>query len=214
VLIPGGSPIVMLVVDGYASVAMGARARPLKVNDRSKVMLDVAVDVVVDVVVGLWPTRKKRIPAGSSTGTLAVRLGKPGALTRALNESCWLADEVVAAGALRQGKPPSLLTAVTGVALIELTRRRSKLLPREFVLAATAERVVALALTAEGDETSMPLIKIKHGERGCWPRELVRSIATTGPLTRGATLEVAGERIPVTTDADDSTAELIELLSR
>jgi hypothetical protein len=178
-------------------------------------MLDVAVDVVVDVVVGLWPTRETRIPAGSSTGPLAVRLGKPGALTRALNESGWLADEVVAAGALRQGKPPSLLTAVTGVALIELARRRSKLLPREFVLAATAERVVALAMTAEGDETSMPLIKIKRGERGCWPRELVRLIdSTTGLPTRGATLEVAGERIPVAADGDDSTAELIELLSR
>jgi hypothetical protein len=49
-----------------------------------------------------------------------------------------------------------------------------------------------------------------------WPRELVRLIdLTNGLFTRGATLELAGmERFPVTSDGDDSTNKLIELLSR
>jgi hypothetical protein len=83
-------------------------------------------------------------------GLQAALAGVPGALTRGLNESGWLADEVIAAGVLRQGKAPSVLGAVTGLVLIELARRRSKSLPREFVLAATAERAVAFATSAEG----------------------------------------------------------------
>jgi hypothetical protein len=48
-------------------------------------------------------------------------------LTLRLNQSGWLADEVLAAGALRQSKQRSLLALVTGVALIEVLRpRRSK----------------------------------------------------------------------------------------
>ena len=173
------------------------------------------LDVVVDVVVGLWPSREKRITETADPGMLAVQFGQPGGFSRGLNQSGWLAAEVVAAGVLRQGKPPSLLAAVTGVALIEMARRRSKSLPREFVLAATADRVVAFAITTYGSETSTPVITIKRGERGCWPRELVRLIdPTKGLLTRGATLELAGERIPVVSDGDDSTNELLELLSR
>jgi hypothetical protein len=180
-------------------------------NERSKVMLDVALDVVV----GLWPSRQERTAVKSDPGTLAVQFGEPGAFTRGLNGSGWLADEVLAAGVLRQGKPPSLLTAVTGLVLIEMARRRSKSLPREFVLAATADRVVAFAMTAEGDETSTPLIKIKRGELGSWPRQLVRLIdPTKGLFTQGATLELAGEPIPVTSDDDDNTNELIQLLNR
>src|SRR6266508_2331158 len=135
----------MLVVDGFRRLRDWRKAEPFVDNDWSKAMLD----VVLDVVVGLWPSREKRITERADPDMLAVQFGQPGAFTRGLNESVWLADEVVAAGVLRQGKPPSLLTAVTGAVLIELARRRSKSLPREFVLAATADRVVALAMTAQ-----------------------------------------------------------------
>src|SRR5215216_7512604 len=68
-------------------------------------------------------------------------LGCRGAFTRGVNESGWLADEVVAAGVLRQGKAPSLAALVTGAALVDVLRPRpSKSLPREFALAVTADR--------------------------------------------------------------------------
>ncbi len=172
--------------------------------------------VVVDLAIGLWPSRGARIAEKSDSGTIAVQFGVPGAFTRRLNESGWLADEVIAAGVLRQGKAPSLFGVVTGLVLIEMARpRRSKSLPREFVLAATADRVVAFAITSEGEGTT-PVVKIKRGERGSWPRELVRLIdLTKGIFTTGGTLELAGvERIPVSSDGDDGTNELIELLGR
>ena len=145
--------------------------------------------------------------------------------TRGVNESGWLADEVVAAGVLRQGKAPSLLALVTGLALIELARpRRSKSLPREFVLAVTADRVVVFAIGPwkQGDGTTDRVVKIKRGERGSWSRRTLRltdlphggrPTGVGGPM--GVSMELAGvERIPVTWVGDDSTNELIELLKR
>jgi hypothetical protein len=176
------------------------------------------VELVIDV---LWPSRgapslERRLEK-SDDGKLAVEFRAPGAFKRSLNESGWLADEVVAAGLLRQGKEPSLLGLVTGLALVEMVRpRRSKTLPREFVLAVTADRAVAFALglLKEGDGTAETVVvKIKPGERGSWPRELVRLIE--GGKSKGGTLELGGvERIPVAWDGDESTDELIELLSR
>ena len=95
-----------------------------------------------------------------------------------------------------------------------MARRRSKLLPRQFVLAVTTDRVVAFAMRTEGTETTTT-IKIRRGELGSWSRDAVRAVdPTRGFLTRGATLELAGERVAVTSDDDDSTKELIEALSR
>ena len=171
-------------------------------------------DVVLDIAVSLWPGRRERIQENGDPRTIAVQFGAPGAFTRDLNESGWLADEVIAAGALRQGKPPSALTALTGLVLIEMARRRSRLLPRQFVLAVTTDRVVAFAMRAEGSETTTT-IKIKRGELGSWSREAVRAVdPTRGFFTRGGTLELAGERVAVTSDDDDSTNELIDALSR
>jgi hypothetical protein len=143
----------------------------------------------------------------------------PGAFRRRLNESGWLAEEVLAAGALRQGKPYSLLGLVTGLALVDVIRpRRSRSLPREFVLAVTADRVVAFALklVSVGDTTSDDIVavKIKRGEQGSWPRELVRFVdPSKGVGSRGWTLELAGvERIPVASHGHESVDELLELL--
>ena len=70
-------------------------------------------------------------------------------------------------------------------------------------------------MTAEGGETSTQVIRINRGELGSWPRKLVRLIdPTKGLLAMGATLELAGERIPVVPDGDDDTNELIQLLHR
>jgi hypothetical protein len=176
-------------------------------------------DVVIDV---LWPSRAARsvdrIVDARSAGTLAVELRVPGAFKRRLNESGWLADEVIAAGVLRQGKAPSLPALVTGLALVEVLRpRRSKRLPREFLLAVTADTVVAFAMSpwAEGDGTTDRVVKIKRAEHGSWARESVRIDLTKPGESKDGTLELAGvERFPVMQDGDQSTDELIELLSR
>ena len=87
-------------------------------------------EVVIDV---FWPNRgpesverildKKLTPSGM----ISVEFRVPGEFKRRLNESGSLADEVIAAGVVRQGKPPSVLGMITGLALIELARpRRSK----------------------------------------------------------------------------------------
>jgi hypothetical protein len=177
-------------------------------------------DLVIDV---LWPSRRaartERIVAKSDSGTLAVQFRVPGEFKRRLNESGWLADEVIAAGELRQGKAQSPLALITGLALIELLRpRRSKRLPRTFALAVTADRVVAFAMSAwsEGDGVTDHVVTIKRGDRGSWPRESARLIdLPKGRESKGGTLELAGVgRIPVTWDGDPSTGELIDLLGR
>jgi hypothetical protein len=179
---------------------------------------------VVEVVIDLWPFGRDKpvepIVVEPGASTIRVELGVPGAFARRLNQSGWLAEEVLAAGMVRQGKPYSLFGLVTGLVLIDVVRpRRSKTLPRQFVLALTAERVVAFALSlvSEGDGTGDTVaVKVKRGEHGSWPRELVRLIdQTKGFGSKGATLELGGvDRFPVAWDGDDSTDELIELLSR
>jgi hypothetical protein len=177
-------------------------------------------ELVIDV---FWPhggaKSVERIVEKGASGTLAVEFRVPGAFKDRLNESGWVADEVIAAGVLRQGKAPSLLALVTGLALVEVLRpRRSKSLPREFALAVTADRVVAFAMSRwkEGDGTTDRVVKIKRDERGSWPRESVRlTDLPNGGASKDGTLELAGlERIPVAWDGDQSTDELIEQLGR
>src|SRR5262245_43945671 len=75
------------------------------------------------------------------------------AIKNALVENGWIAEPVLAAGDLRQGKEPSLVSMITGTALIEVLRpRRSKAVPKHFVLALTPDRVVAFAAVGGGDE--------------------------------------------------------------
>jgi len=181
------------------------------------------VDVVIEAVSLLWPFgRRKPVEPSVVPGAARVRVevGDPRAYMRGLNASGWLAEEVLAAGVLRQGKPYSLFGLVTGLALLDWLRaRRTKTLPREFVLAVTAERVIAFALSpvAEGGGDGwVEAVWIKRGERGSWPRHLVRVIdPTNGFSSKGATLELGGvQRVPVAWDPGDSTDELIELLNR
>jgi hypothetical protein len=86
------------------------------------------------------------------------------------------------------------------------------------VLAVTAERVIAFALSAVaegGGDGWVEAVRIKRGERGSWPRHVVRVInQTNGFGSKGATLELGGQRVPVAWDGGDSTDELLELLNR
>jgi hypothetical protein len=178
-------------------------------------------DDVADV---LWPSNgsgslEQVLGKKTKPDELRVELSAPGALKQRLNESGWLADEVVAADLVCQGKPLSLLGMITGYALIEVVRpRRVKSLPRQFVLAVTADRVVAFALSprSEGGEGTVSVVWIKRDECGSWPCEQVRLLdPRTRGISKGGKLELAGQqRLPVTWEGDDDIEELIELLGR
>ena len=179
------------------------------------------VELIVDFLP--WPGRSEDRGTEVVGRVLSDRLHigethAPDAIKRALNESGWLEGEVIAAGELRQGKEPSLLAMFTGTALIEVLRpRRSKALPRHFVLAVTRDRVVAFKTLATGDDVSNDVYElwIRPGEFGSWPRESVRlvELVQSARSTAGI-LELDGlERLPVfRPNNDPSTDELIELL--
>jgi hypothetical protein len=153
----------------------------------------------------------------------SVLTAEPGAIKRHMNEKGLLAEEVLAAGELRQGKEPSLVSMITGWALVELLRpRRSKSLPRHFVLAVTAGRVVAFkALSGSDDEDGNGPCRlwIRRAERGSWLAgsvQLVDIVERKGSTV--ATLVLDGvERVLVyrpNPDTDPSTDELFEVLGR
>jgi hypothetical protein len=123
-------------------------------------------------------------------------------------------EEVVAAGQLRQGRKPSMTAMVTGTALFELMRpRRSKAVPRHFVLGLTPTRAVAypcIGVSDDEDGTNYHVV-IRGKERGSWPRE---AVSFAGEPLDG-TLTVAGESFPVTqpnTIEDEETAALLAAL--
>ena len=112
---------------------------------------------------------------------------------------------------------------MTGWALVELVKAsRYKELPREFCLAVTDRRVLALGLSAwseAGGETSSidVVVKVKRGEIASWSRGEIR-IDPDGrrPRTgcRGGTLHLGGERVAVNWDADSNQmGELVALLA-
>lgn len=144
---------------------------------------------------------------------------QPGAIRDALNDAGWLREEVVAAGQLRQGKAPSTLAMATGVGLVEVLRpRRSKLLPRHFVLAATAERIVAYKATGGSEQGSRIYeVRIQPDEQGSWRLgELRLTDLPDGSKSKGGTIALAGERFPFARpnlSGDPSTDELIALLA-
>jgi hypothetical protein len=159
----------------------------------------------------------KDVPAKGEGKSLLVATGRLGAIKQALNRSGWLSEEVIAAGELRQGKPPSAVGMITGTALIEFARpRRSKALPRHFVLAITTDRVVAFkAWGRDGTPESGPYkVQIMPGERGSWPRASVRlTDLPNGAESDRGTLKLGGrERFPVAMLRDRNTDELIEVL--
>jgi hypothetical protein len=148
--------------------------------------------------------------------SLHVHAARPGAVKDGLNASGWFVDEVVAAGLLSQGRPPTLRGMVTGAALIGRARR-SRALPREFVLAVTADRVVALALSPreEAEQETATAIRIRRDARGSWPGGSVRLIDLPADGGRAAaTLDLAGmEHLPVHWNGEPDTGELVELLA-
>lgn len=143
-----------------------------------------------------------------SERTLKIKPWRQGALKEALNESGWLDEEVLAAGHLRQGKGVTFLRVITGAVLWDVVRpRRTRLLPRHFVLALTPTRLVAFKATAgdEGRNVSntdeaygrVYTVRIHHGVAAEHPRDGARVIMPKGLRSFGFELLVAGERCAV-----------------
>jgi hypothetical protein len=153
---------------------------------------------------------------------LRVPLAISGAFKDRLNASGWFDEEIVAAGIVSQGKAMSLVSMMTGTALIELARaKRTKSLPREFCLAVTDDKVIALAMSAwsEGsdDGGSDIVVKVKREQVGSWARGWVRIEPDGRRLKsgqRGGTIDLAGlEQFPVNWATGSDTEEVIELLA-
>jgi hypothetical protein len=155
---------------------------------------------------------------------LRVPVAEPWSFKRRLNASGWFDEEIVAGGLVTQGKAQSLKSMMTGWALVELVKaRRYRAFPREFCLAVTDKRVIALGLSAwseGGGETASidVVVKVNRGEIGSWPHGEIR-IEPDGrrPRTgdRGGTLHIGGERVPVNWDAhSNQVSELLALLGR
>jgi hypothetical protein len=128
-----------------------------------------------------------------------------------------LGAEVLAAGRLRQGRRPSMAAMVTGTALFEVLRpRRSKTVPRSFVLALTKTRVVAFGFVGVSDDDDGTNYRavLREGERGSWPREAVSMSTPSGHGGLDRTLRIAGEEILVTrpSNVDDPETDAFEAL--
>jgi hypothetical protein len=152
------------------------------------------------------------------TKAISIESKQPGALKKAIQQAGWLdGEEVVAAGQLRQGKAPSTLAMITGAALFEVLRpRRSKQLPRHFVLAVTAERVVAFKASGGKSDNGPYIIRVRPEIEGSWSREGIRlSGLEEGPKSSGGTLHLGGEPIPVARPnltGEPNTDELLAIL--
>jgi hypothetical protein len=192
----------------------------LPASDKEEKML---VQLIVDFLP--WPESRRARRLGEKISERidrgSVLPGDPGTIERALNESGLLGEEVLAAGELRQGKEPSVVSMLTGWAVVELLRpRRAKSLPRHFVLAVTADRVVAFKARggADGEDATGPYrLWIRPGERGSWPTASVRLVdRPEDPKSTVGTLVLDGlERTPVyrpNPEPDPSTDELLDRL--
>jgi len=121
-----------------------------------------------------------------------------------------LGEEVLAAGRLRQGRRPSTMAMVTGTALFEVLRpRRSKTVPRSFVLALTPTRLVAFGFVGVSDDDDGTNYRavLREGERGSWPREAVALSAPAEPGGADRTLRIGGEEILVTRPSSNEDPE-------
>jgi hypothetical protein len=177
-------------------------------------------ELVIDV---LWPGggRKstERSVEKADSGTLAAEFRVPGEFKRRLNESGWLADEVIAARDAAAGK-------------VALAARDDHGLGTDRGAATTAVEVAPARVRARADRRPRghlrdePLERWGRGDRVRGQGQARRAplvASRTGAADRSAgggdstdrMVELAGmEPLPVTWNGDQSADELIELLSR
>ena len=139
-----------------------------------------------------------------------------------LNSEGPLEEEVIAAGHLRQGKAQSILSMVLGYGLWEVIRpKRSRLLPRHFILALTESELVAFKATAGGGgaESSGPYeVKMNEEVSERYPRDSVSiSGLDKAEKSQGGMLTIGGESFPIcrpNMDGDPNTDEFLAILAQ
>jgi hypothetical protein len=139
-----------------------------------------------------------------------------------LNSEGPLEEEVIAAGHLRQGKAQKMIALILGYGLWEILRpRRSKLLPRHFVLALTPSEVVAFKASAGGggaESSTEYTVNMDEDVYARYPRESVTlTDLPEGEKSQGGTLTINGESFPIcrpNMNGDPNTDEFLEVLAR
>lgn len=118
-----------------------------------------------------------------------------------LNAKGWVDEPVLAACQLRQGHKPSMLGLITGHALIQVFGpRKSKRLPKSFILAVTPTRVLAFKgiQISDDEDGSNRRIHLREGIRAEFPRsEVSLTGLADGVRSDEGTLVIGDERIPV-----------------
>jgi hypothetical protein len=149
---------------------------------------------------------------------IKVRTTRANSYRNGINEAGWIDGHILAAGYLRQGTVPSKW-AGNWPGMINLLRpRRSKKLPREFLLALTGTEVLVFKVTGVGgsEAAAFSWIKILEGVAFRCPIESVSiSDLPEGEKSRGATLTIEGESFPVIQairEGDPNTEPLFAML--
>ena len=150
---------------------------------------------------------------------LRFQANEPNAFTSALTEAGWLGGPVEAACTVRQGQSPSIASAMVGVGVLKLFKSKgAKELPRTFVLAVTADRVVALDAGghSRGEGASETYhVKVDSDEKGSWPRDQVRMTFAKKGMNSNAILHLPGSDVEVTVpdgDAEEAFDALVATL--
>ena len=131
----------------------------------------------------------------------------------------WGFSDVDAACLIRQGHSPSMAAAMIGIGVLKLlSPKKAKDLPRKFVLAATADRVMAFGADSHSrgeSPHSVMHVTIEPGEIASWSRTDVSMRADKAGMNQNATLILAGNEVPCTVpdgDAEDAFLDLIAKL--
>ena len=146
-------------------------------------------------------------------GVATVFSETPGAVKFALVDSGRVEAPVLAAGQLRQGS-----ATAAGAAMVELVRpRRTKLLPRHFVLAVTEVEVIAFRATGGSTEGGGAYaLRIAAEVAARFPRSQVRiTDLSDGDQSKSGTLHIGAEAIPVVRallNGERNTDELLAVL--
>lgn len=136
---------------------------------------------------------------------------------KALNEAGWAGRDVEAACIVRQGEAPSMASTMIGVGVLKLLKRRGvKELPRKFVLAVTADSVVAFEVDSHSRGKGSPsddefVVTIKPEQHGSWPRDQVSMVPSKDGITSNAVLTLAGAEMPCAVPNSDAEAAWAEL---
>jgi hypothetical protein len=131
----------------------------------------------------------------------------------------WGLSDVDAACLIRQGHSPSMASAMVGIGVLKLlSPKKAKDLPRKFVLAARADRVIAFNADSHSrgeSPHSVMHVTIEPGEIAGWSRTEVSMRADKAGMNQNATLILAGTEVPCTVpdgDAEEAFRELITAL--